>query len=500
MDAHVFRRLSQCIVPLLMGARLEKIQSPVDGVYVFSFYAQKTKKHLVLKASRRNPFLYIAKDRPTVDKAPSAPTMRMRKYCAGRRVVSCAVDWINRKLLLLFSSNVRDGIAQNPETWLILDLRDGPSLLLDKCPDLPPEDSNIAWPTSLEGHEADWRTWPVLTPSLRRVLVCLDELEQQSLLSDLEVGGGDIFVYGQDESAEILAWPLPKELMGERIEVIFEDAIEATSIHGDALVLGVAAQNTRKVLAAPHKREVARLERLLLKLQDEESRLKSMVAMQEQGLALQNIMWQYDGQTKFSLIESPSYGTIKLDPRYNLSENMQMLFHKAGRGRRGLQFLEERRTKLHNQLQLLKNTVDDALSGSIELKSKVSYKSMHVLDLPKGVESFQSVDGFVILRGKDAKGNWAALRMASGHDLWLHVEGGPGAHCIIRRHFTGQEIPHATLNEAAKLAVIKSWQKDSPSAEIVCAEVRHVKPMRNASPGTVRIDKVFATFRVNMQD
>ncbi len=498
MDAHVFRRLGQAIIPTLLGARLEKIQSPADNVYVLSFYAQKTKKHLILKSARRDPFLYFAKDRPTVDAAPSAPIMRMRKYCVGRRIAFCDLDWINRKLLLLFKSPTKDGIVEQPETWLVIDLREGLNLVLDKCPKPPTEDCDIHWPTCPITDDIDWRTWPVLTPSLRRVLMQLDELDQQSLLNDLEIGGGDIFVYGQGENAELLAWPLPKALIDAREEVIFEDVIAATSFVGDALVLGVAAQNMRKIEATPHKRELVRLERLLQKLQDEELRLNELLSMQERGLALQNVMWNYDPQSKLASIDTSSHGTIKLDPRYSLSDNMQMFFHKAGRGRRGLEFLEQRKVTLQEQLDNIKNTMHDVLLGGATLPKQNAAKNTRQTNLPKGVELFHSNDGFAILRGKDAKGNWAALRMASGHDLWMHVEGGPGAHCIVRRHFTGQEIPDTTLHEAAKLAAIKSWQKDNQQAPIICAEVRHVKPMRNAAPGTVRIDKTFKTFTVNI--
>ena len=41
----------------------------------------------------------------------------------------------------------------------------------------------------------------------------------------------------------------------------------------------------------------------------------------------------------------------------------------------------------------------------------------------------------------------------------------------------------------AALAASKSWQRDAARARIQYAEVRHVKPMRNAPAGTVRIDK-----------
>ena len=116
--------------------------------------------------------------------------------------------------------------------------------------------------------------------------------------------------------------------------------------------------------------------------------------------------------------------------------------------------------------------------------------------LPKSVQLFVSSDGFALLRGRDAKGNLAVRKLAAPHDIWLHAENGPGSHVIIRRTHGGQDVPVSTLDEAGSLAASKSWQKDAARARIQYAEVRHVKPMRNAPAGTVRIDKVLASREV----
>ena len=118
--------------------------------------------------------------------------------------------------------------------------------------------------------------------------------------------------------------------------------------------------------------------------------------------------------------------------------------------------------------------------------------------LPKNVQMFISSDGFVLLRGRDSKGNLAARKLAAPHDIWLHAENGPGSHVIIRRAHGGQEVPPRTLDEAGALAACKSWQRDAARARIQYAEVRHVKPMRNAPAGTVRIDKSLPSREVSV--
>ena len=68
--------------------------------------------------------------------------------------------------------------------------------------------------------------------------------------------------------------------------------------------------------------------------------------------------------------------------------------------------------------------------------------------LPKQVQAFRSSDGFLILRGRDTRGNALALKLAAPHDYWLHTADGPSAHVIIRRDHAGQEVPERTLREA----------------------------------------------------
>ena len=107
-----------------------------------------------------------------------------------------------------------------------------------------------------------------------------------------------------------------------------------------------------------------------------------------------------------------------------------------------------------------------------------------------------SEDGFVLLRGRDAKGNLAARKLAAPHDIWLHADGGPGSHVIIRRAHAGQTIPDRTLEQAGGLAANKSWLRDAARARILYAEVRHIRALRGAAPGTVRMDKIWLSREV----
>ena len=529
---------------------MEKIQEPADGLLALMIYSGGRKRQLCLRFGRKDPFCFVTAQRISVGRAPSAPIMRLRKYAGGRRIAACVPQWSERRLWLLLGGGadvanraVEDAAntAQPMLTWLLLDLREGPSLKFLADADAPEEDQPV-WPEpeQLAAALQDWRQWAVLTPALRRTLACLDEPEQWALLEDLRLGGGDLFCYGaahletapapghasvsvqahvdDDDPAPALprpvlgisAWPLPAELQQALLgkddktsrvqEFCGGNALALTELAGQDIVLSRLALDQAREAAQPLDRRVRKLTKLLDKLREEESRLGGMIACQADALALQGELWRWpaDFRAASVRVEAGPHGPareITLDLRRSVREEMARMFHTARRGQRGMEHLAARRAALEAELASLRQARHDSLLGATAGNAEESGSggrapgSGMAATLPKNVQMFISSDGFVLLRGRDSKGNLAARKLAAPHDIWLHAENGPGSHVIIRRAHGGQEVPPRTLDEAGALAANKSWQRDAARARIQYAEVRHVKPMRNAPAGTVRIDK-----------
>jgi hypothetical protein len=630
MDAHLFRRLCEDLTPQLTGARIEKLQEPAPGLLVLTWYGGGRKRQLCLRHARKEPFCFLSASRITAGKAPSAQIMRLRKYASGRRIASCVVRFCDRQLWLLLaggdSALMADQGGKGSDTdaprlaWLLLDLREGPSLHF-LAEDHAPEEEAPDWPTpdTLAQALQDWRAWPVLTPALRRTLACLEEPEQWALMEDLRAGGGDVFCYGPalPEAAEISvdgaggqftddqspggqfqgmapavdaaklasstssdsslaftsaitaapadsglfpgraacsprsirsiravsAWPLPSQQRAPLLtederasglvlrEECSADVLALTEKAGQDMVLARLAGEQAKEAALPLDRRGRKLAKLLDKLREEERRLTAMTEAQADALALQENLWQWPAEYRALsvTVAAGAHGPareIRLDPRRNVREEMARLFHTARRGWRGLEHLVQRRGALEQEMTAIARARRDSLLGAgggqtgdgqtlssqtisgkpgsgQTLSGKTGGRGTRAgaaadmpAALPKNVQLFISSDGFALLRGRDAKGNLAARKLAAPHDIWLHAENGPGSHVIIRRTHGGQDVPVSTLDEAGSLAASKSWQKDAARARIQYAEVRHVKPMRNAPAGTVRIDKVLASREV----
>ena len=98
-------------------------------------------------------------------------------------------------------------------------------------------------------------------------------------------------------------------------------------------------------------------------------------------------------------------------------------------------------------------------------------------------------DDYMILVGKNEKGNVKLLKNANANDYWLHIKNYPGAHVIIKNNKL--QIPQKVLNEAAKLAVAFSG-KDEGEVDYTRRKFVKIKEGANVEYGK------YSTLRVRV--
>jgi predicted ribosome quality control (RQC) complex YloA/Tae2 family protein len=97
--------------------------------------------------------------------------------------------------------------------------------------------------------------------------------------------------------------------------------------------------------------------------------------------------------------------------------------------------------------------------------------------------------GYTILVGRNNTGNDRIVKeLAAPSDLWLHAQGIPGSHVLVKVK-PEEATPREVVEEAARLAVLHSKAKGSPNVPVFLAEARHVSKFKGAKPGLVRIAK-----------
>jgi predicted ribosome quality control (RQC) complex YloA/Tae2 family protein len=102
---------------------------------------------------------------------------------------------------------------------------------------------------------------------------------------------------------------------------------------------------------------------------------------------------------------------------------------------------------------------------------------------------YRTSDGLEVWVGKSDEGNdLLTTRLARGNDLFLHLEGSPGSHVVLR---TGgrPDPPQASLLEACELAVHFSKARQAGRASVHVAAIKDVSKPKGAKPGLVYVHR-----------
>lgn len=188
--------------------------------------------------------------------------------------------------------------------------------------------------------------------------------------------------------------------------------------------------------------------------------------------------------------KSESPVILHLDPHSSPHENIAERFKLAKRLQTGRKGIEENLEKQTAKLQLLKEklaaveqaqTLNDLPQPQIKkLKAPLPKKGLPYTE-------FLSKNGLSIWVGKGAaKNDLLTFKYAKGSDWWLHVQGYPGSHVVIR---TQKNLPpdEETLQDALTLAIEHSKAKGERSVEVLVTQRKYVTKL--GKTGQVQVSR-----------
>ena len=192
--------------------------------------------------------------------------------------------------------------------------------------------------------------------------------------------------------------------------------------------------------------------------------------------------------------------TIPLDVRLSPSANAQKYFRDYKKKQTAAKMLvkllaegEQEIAYLETVLYEVEAAPGEQALGEIraELKSQGYLKYYKVRDKkqkPADFYRYESSDGFLILVGRNNLQNEKlTLHTARGKDLWFHTKNAPGSHTVVMSE--GRDIPDATKEEAAQLAVLHSSQAKGVKVAVDYTEVRNIRKTGDLKPGMVLYEK-----------
>ena len=206
--------------------------------------------------------------------------------------------------------------------------------------------------------------------------------------------------------------------------------------------------------------------------------------------------------------ESPPL-SITLDPQKTALENSQSYFQR---------YQKAKRAQAGGPARLKSLARDDALLEMLAADLLLAESWPEIDEVSTALEKFKNPqpsrkkqlsparsgprrlvwEGYVLWLGRNMRQNAAILtRHSQPSDLWLHAQGYPGAHLVIRND--GRKIPEALIQKAASIAAFYSTRRVEAAVDVDVCERRHVRPVKGGAPGMVRYSGE-RTVRVKPQD
>lgn len=202
---------------------------------------------------------------------------------------------------------------------------------------------------------------------------------------------------------------------------------------------------------------------------------------------------------------------LELDPSRPPAANLDRWYKKAARAERKLEQVGRR---LDEQRAALADLVDrrealEALGPEADLDAWLDLADRYGLDpvptTPRPASergkrpaerlpywTFE-LEGWELRVGRSARDNDELLKHhAHNRDLWLHAQGVPGSHVILRSG--DRDLPRRLIARVAQVAAHYSRAKTSSTVPVLVCERRHVRKPRKAAPGEVIADRAETIF------
>lgn len=548
MDAFLVKRVVTELNGALRGAVVSKIHQPQEREILLTLWTGRAERKLLLSAHPELCRIHITSRKTSNPPVPPPFCQYLRRHLEGMRVLSLSAAPFDRLVRIEFASNRPD--AQHERTVLVAELYgrhanliylDAEGTILAPLRAVSPEESRVRaiaagipyrplpkperifLPEVTEADAARFHAtaWEGLPRLLQKEISGLgQELAHEAAGRGKESPAalyaalrGLVRRYEEEDFSPGIGTlpagkrrllPFPCEAAGFTEFTPYPTANEAADAYfgevAAARELAVLRQQLRSRLAALLKKERHTLENVA----EDEERIAEGLARGAQGEILKaNLASLRRGMTEFR--------GIPLDPSKTPVENMNRLFrlHKKAKG--AVEIVRKRKREVAETVYYLESleaqlseakereeliAVRQELAASFAPKRTAKKKTAGTgrgakstpRAVPPQVERIEFL-GHTILLGKNNAGNDRIVRdLADPDDLWLHTQGIPGSHVLVKRP-AGREVPPAVVEEAARLAVLHSKAKGSSNVPVFLAEARHVSKFKGARPGLVRIAK-----------
>ena len=239
--------------------------------------------------------------------------------------------------------------------------------------------------------------------------------------------------------------------------------------------------------------------RILSLLEDEALEKQDFIKYKEQGdILAASIYTLKRGMTSLTTYDfyNNKEISIPLDPQITPQENLEKLYKKYNKLKRGMEANKRRFIEINEELNYLNSIklfIDNSSNtdnlkliqeelisqGYIKLQQKKGNRKKQIKEIGYGVLEFE---GFKILYGRNnIENDNLTFKVASKEDIWLHSKNIPGSHVIIKAN----EITEEMLLKGAEVAAYFSKSSAGDKISVDYTKKRYINKPKGSKPGFV---------------
>jgi predicted ribosome quality control (RQC) complex YloA/Tae2 family protein len=462
MNFHILSRVVEELNSFLTNARVERVyQGNKGGLYILCSRNRK-KFVLLLSPDRAMPRLHLVSVKPAAEDPPHGFILFLRSRVSGARVTGIGLVNQDRVVEIRFS-------RQGEEYTLLFELIGSSANLVL----VDPASTILAVYNPVPPSEE------VTRPILPGLVYSAPEKPRNAGFQKSEPSIG--FDAGPSSN--------------RAAELYYERLIEQRHI-----------ATLRTELSSRMKKDLSKTVRLMSALSGDLQSADRVDEYRQAGdLVLAHLKELRTGMERADLVGYDGRTVeVILDPKRSPSGNAELYFKKYKKARTGRDIIETRLRQSTDQASYLKSILNDiaqahdvdaliSIRSELVAKGRLEKKTVPHKKTRQGTASpaIRKIvfKGWEILVGKSAAGNdHLTMKMARPDDLWLHAEGMPGSHVLIRNPNAGA-VPPDVLVKAASLAAFHSKGKNAAKVPVTYTRAGLVKKPKGAKPGLVMLQE-----------
>ena len=189
---------------------------------------------------------------------------------------------------------------------------------------------------------------------------------------------------------------------------------------------------------------------------------------------------------------------IPLDPTLSPSENAQAYFARYRKAKRAAENVPQLLAQADRDLAWLEQLASDAglADNAPQLEEiRATLLASGLVTEPKGKRArlprahpirVTTPEGCEVIIGRNAVQNERVTwKIAGPEDIWLHAQGVPGSHVVIRAE--GGDVPEEVILRAAGWAAWRSQACRDANVPVIVTRRKHLRKIRSGRPGQVRV-------------